>query len=143
MYFALLRIKDWLRPSKQILAIQPFKTIGDDPESRRLSEIAREEIFTRMSELHPQSLGVVELTTADSQLSFEQVCATRKPTLILAGTIHRDGSQMAITDQLISCQDLTGIAGHRYDVSPDGSGIGVIVEDIAGKILAILPGKMH
>ena len=143
LYFAIPRIRNWIRPSKQILAIQPFKTIGDDPESRRLAEIAREEIFTRMSELHPQKLGVVELTTADSELSVEQVCATRKPTLILAGAIHRDGTQMAITDQLVSCEDQTGIAGHRYEVSPDGSGIGVVVEDIAGKILATLPGEMQ
>ena len=143
IYFAIPRIENWLRPSEQILAIQPFKTIGDDPESRRLSEIAREEIFTRMSELHPQTLGVIQLTTADSQLSFEQVCATRKPTLILAGAIHRDGSKMAITDQLVSCQDLTGIAGHRYEVSPDGSGMGAVVDDIAGKILATHPGEVH
>ena len=86
--------------AKTNLAIQPFKTLGDDPESRRLAEIAREEIFTRMSELHPQKLGVVELTTADSELSVEQVCASRKPTLILAGAIRRDGNHVAITDQL-------------------------------------------
>lgn len=96
-----------------------------------------------MSELHPQTLGIIQLTTADSQLSFEQVCTTRKPTLILAGAIHRDGSHMAITDQLVSCQDLTGIAGHRYEVSPDGSGMSAVVDDIAAKIIATRPGELH
>jgi TolB-like protein/Flp pilus assembly protein TadD len=38
--------------AKLILAVQPFKTIGGDPDARRLAEIAREEIFTRLSELH-------------------------------------------------------------------------------------------
>jgi TolB-like protein/Tfp pilus assembly protein PilF len=138
-YVALPRIKDWISPPKQILAIQPFKTLGGDPESRRLAEIVREEIFTRMSELHPQKLGVVELTTADSELSFEQVCASRKPTLILAGAVRRDGNQMAITNQLVSCKDQTGIAGDRHGISPDGSGISTVVEDITAKILAALP----
>ena len=143
VYFAAPHIKNRVWPPKQILAIQPFKTLGNDPEARRLAEIVREEIFTRMSELHPQKLGVVELTTADSELSFEQVCASRKPTLILAGAIHRDGSQMAITDQLVSCQDQTGVAGGRNEISPDGSGVGTAVEDLVGKILAALPKNIQ
>ncbi len=142
-YMAIPRIKNWIWPPKQILAIQPFKTLSSDPESRRLAEIVREEIFTRLSELHPQKLGVVELTTADSELSFEQVCADRKPNLILAGAIHRDGNQMAITDQLVSCKDQTGIAGDRHGISPDGSGIGAVVEDIVGKVLAALPADIQ
>jgi TolB-like protein/Tfp pilus assembly protein PilF len=139
VYIAIPYIKNWIRPPKQILVIQPFKTPGNDPEARRLAEIVREEIFTRMSELHPQKLGVVELTTADSELSFEQVCSSHGPTLVLAGAIHRDGSQMAVTNQLVSCRDQTGIAGDRHEISPDGSGIGAVVEDIVGKILATLP----
>jgi tetratricopeptide (TPR) repeat protein len=141
-YIAFPRIKNWISPPKQILAIQPFKTIGGDSESRRLAEIVREEVFTRMSELHPQKLGVVELTPADSGLSFEQVCSSRKPNLILAGAIRRDGNQMAITDQLVSCKDQTGIAGDRHGISPDGSGIGAVVEDIVGKVLAALPADI-
>jgi len=100
-------------------------------------------IFTRMSELHSQKLGVVELTTADSELSFEQVCASRKPTLILAGAIHRDGSQMAITDQLVSCKDQSGLLGDRHEVNPDGSGMGAVVDDIVRKTLAALPKGSH
>jgi serine/threonine-protein kinase len=142
-YIALPRIKNWLSPPKTVLAIQPFKTLGGDPESRRLAGILREEIFTRMSELHPQKLGVVELTVADSELSFEEVCASRKPTLVLAGAIHRDGSQMVITDQLVSCQDQTPIAGDRQLVTPDGSGMGAVVEDIVGKVLAALPTNVQ
>ena len=134
-----IHIREWVWQSRTILAIQSFKTLGGDPDARRLAEIVREEIFTRMSELHPQKLGVVELTAADSELSFEQVCASRKPTLVLAGAIHRDGSQMAITDQLVSCQDQTGIVGDRHGVNPDGSGIGAVVDDIVRKILGALP----
>jgi tetratricopeptide (TPR) repeat protein/TolB-like protein len=139
VYIAIPHIKDWIWPQKQILAIQPFKTLGGDPDARRLGEIVREEIFTRMSELHPQKLGVVELTIADSDLSFGQVCASRNPTLILAGAIHRDGSQMAITDQLVSCQDQTGMVGDRHAMNPDGSGMAPIVDDIVHKVLAALP----
>ena len=132
-------IPEWLWPSRAILAIQPFKTLGGDPDARRPAEIVREEIFTRMSELHPQKLGVVELTMADSELSFEQVCASRNPTYVLAGAVHRDGNEMAITDQLVSCKDQTGMVGDRHGINPDGSGMGPVVNDIVGNILAALP----
>jgi tetratricopeptide (TPR) repeat protein len=138
-YLALPAISTRIWPPRQILALQPFKTLGGDPDARRLGEIVREEIFTRMSELHPQKLGVVELTTADSELSSEQVCASRKPTLILAGAIRRDGDQMAITDQLVSCKDQTGMEGDRHALNPDGSGMAPIVDDIVQKVLAALP----
>ena len=131
----------WPPPAqaKLILAVQPFKTLGGDPDARRLAEIAREEIFTRLSELHPLRLGVVELTNADSELSFEQVCESHKPSYILAGAVHRDGNQLAMTDQLVSCKDQTGVVGDRHAMSPEGSGMGPVVDDIVQKILAALP----
>ena len=137
------RIRDRVWPSRTILAIQPLKTLGGDADARRPAEIVREEIFTRLSELHPDKLGVVELTTADSELSFEQVCARRNPTYVLAGAVHRDGNQMAITDQLVSCNDQTGIVGDRHAINPDGSGMGPVVEDIVRKILAALPREIQ
>ncbi len=125
--------------AKLILAVQPFKTLGGDPDARRLAEIAREEIFTRLSELHSLRLGVVELTNADSELSFEQVCESHRPSYILAGAVHRDGNQLAMTDQLVSCKDQTGMVGDRHAMNPEGSGMGPVVEDIVQKILAALP----
>ena len=138
VYFA-PRIIEWMRPSKTILAIQPLKTLGGDPDARRPAEIVREEIFTQLSELHPERLGVLELTTADSELSSERVCASRNPTYVLAGAVRRDGDQMTITDQLVSCKDLTSIFGDRHGINADGSGMGPIVEDIVRNILAALP----
>ena len=133
------RLGELLWPSRTILAIQPFKTLGGDLDSRRLAEIVREEVFTRLSEVHPLKLGVVELTTADSELSFEQVCENHKPTYILAGAVHRDGNQLAITDQLVSCKDQTGLVGDRHALNPDGAGTGAAVDNIVQKILAALP----
>jgi tetratricopeptide (TPR) repeat protein len=138
-YLAIPLLKEWIWPPKIILAIQPFKTLGGDPDARRLGEIVREEIFTRASELHPQKLGVLELTTSDSELGVEQVCAGHRATYVLAGAVYRDGNQLAITDQLVSCQDQTGIVGDRHAINPDGAGVGAVVEDIVGKILAALP----
>jgi serine/threonine-protein kinase len=136
VYFA---IQHFIPSERTILAIQTFKTLGSDPGASRLAEIAREEIFTRMSELHPQKLGVVELTTADSELSFQQVCTDRQPTYVLSGAVHRDGNEMAITDQLVSCRDQTGMAGDRHEINLDGSGLGPVVDEIVLKVLAALP----
>jgi eukaryotic-like serine/threonine-protein kinase len=142
-FVAIPRVIELFWPSRIILAIQPFKTIGGDLESRRLAEIVREEIFTRLSEVHPLKLGVVELTTTDSEVSFEQVCESHKPAYILAGAVHRDGNQLAITDQLVSCKDQTGLVGDRHEMNPDEAGTGAIVDNIVQKILAALPNDIQ
>lgn len=127
------------KPRKLTLAVQPFRTLGGDTGAHELAAILSEEIFTRFSELHPQKLGVVEVRTEDSGLSFQQICERRKPTYVLAGAVHRDGNQMAVTDQLVSCKDQTGIAGLRHNTDPDGSGLGSVVDDVVQKVLAALP----
>jgi eukaryotic-like serine/threonine-protein kinase len=142
-YIGIPPVIDLLWPPRTVLAIQPFKTLGGDPDARRLSEIVREEVFTRLSEVHPLKLGVVELTTADSELSYEQVCANRERTYVLSGAIHHDGNQVAITDQLVSCKDRTGMVGDRHAMNPDGAGMGPVVDDIVQKILAALPKDVH
>ena len=138
-YKAIPPLIELIRPPKLRLAIQQFKTPGGDADSRRLAEIVKEEIFTRLSKLHPQRLGVIELTTEESGLSFEQVCDRHKPTYVLAGAVYRDGDHMAITNQLVSCKDQTGVAGDHYDTEPTGSNIGPPVDDIVQKVLVVLP----
>src|SRR5208337_1755287 len=142
-YVAIPRVSELLWPPRTILAVQPFKSLGGDPDARRLAEIVREEVFTRLSEVHPLKLGVVELTTADSELSYEQVCASRERTYVLSGAVHHDGNQLAITDQLVSCKDQTGMVGDRHAMNPDGSGMGPVVDDIVQKILAALPKNVQ
>jgi TolB-like protein/Tfp pilus assembly protein PilF len=138
-YEAIPHVIEWIWPPKLTLAIQQFKTPGGEADPRRLAEIVREEIFTRLSKLHPERLGVIELTTGESGLSFEQVCDRHKPTYVLAGAIYPDGNHMAITNQLVSCKDQTGVAGDHYDTEPTGSNIGPLVDDIVQKVLAALP----
>jgi TolB-like protein/Flp pilus assembly protein TadD len=138
-YIAIPFLIELIRPPTLALAIQQFKTPGGDADPRRLAEIVREEIFTRLSKLHPQRLGVIELTTEESGLSFEQVCDRHKPTYVLAGAVYRDGNHMAITNQLVSCKDHTGVAGDHYDTEPTGANIGPLVDDIVLKVLAALP----
>jgi serine/threonine-protein kinase len=142
-YIEITRLYEWLSPSKVILAIQPFKTLGSDPDASRLAEISREEIFTRLSELHPLRLGVVEQTSADADLGLEQVCSRRGLTYILKGTVRRDGEQMAITDQLVSCKDLTGVVGDRHEMDSKGSGMGLLVDDVVQRVLAAMPGDVR
>lgn len=142
VYFA-IRGHEGMPPSRTILAIQPLKTLGGDPDAHRPAEIVREEIFTQLSKLHPERLGVVEVSTADSELSFEQICASRNATYVLAGAVRRDGDQMAITDQLVSCRDLTSIFGDRHGINADGSGMGPVIEDIVREILAAMPRNIQ
>ena len=134
------RIIEWLSPRRVMLAVQQFKTLGDDREARPLAEIAREEIFTRLSELHSQRLGVTELTTTESELSLAQACehSDPKPTYVLAGAVRREGDYLIVTDQLVLCRDQTGIVGDKHQVDPKGP-TGVLVDAIVRNILAALP----
>jgi len=134
---------DLISPSQLKLAIQQFKTPGDDADSRRLAEIVREEIFTRLSKLHPQKLGVIELTTEESGLSFEQVCDRHQPTYVLAGAVYRDGDHIAITNQLFSCKDQAFVAGDHYDLEPAKSSLGPFVDDIVQRVLIALPKNVQ
>jgi len=134
------RIIEWLSPRRVMLAVQQFKTLGDDREARPLAEIAREEIFTRLSELHSQKLGVTELTTTESELSLAQACehSDPKPTYVLAGAVRREGDYLIVTDQLVVCRDQTGIVGDKHQVDLKGPP-GALVDDIVRNILAALP----
>jgi TolB-like protein/Flp pilus assembly protein TadD len=126
-------------PPRVMLTVQQFKTLGDDREARPLAEILREEIFTRLSEVHSQRLGVSELTTPESELSFEQVCAHSdpKPTHVLAGAVRREGDSMIVTDQLVLCKDQTGILGDKHQLDPKGP-TGALVDSMVRNILAAL-----
>jgi serine/threonine-protein kinase len=132
-------VRDWITPPKMMLAIQGFKTLGGDADSRHVAEIVSEEIFTRLSKFHPRRLGVVEVATEGSGLTFEQVCNRANPTFVLAGAVYRDGKQMVITDQMVSCKDQTGLVGDRHEINSDGTGLGPIVDDIVQKVLGTLP----
>jgi tetratricopeptide (TPR) repeat protein len=142
-YFGATRLPIWWSPSRVILAVQPFKTFGSDQDVGRLAEIAREEIFTRLSELHTIKLGVVEQTTADAELSLETICSRRGLTYILTGVVRRDGEQMVITDQLVLCKDLTGVMGDRHVMDTKGSGTGLLVDDTVRKVLTAMFGDVQ
>ena len=121
------------------MAIEQFKTPGGDADSRRLAEIVREEIFTRLSKLHPQRLGVIERSTEESGLSFEQVCDRHKPNYVLARAVDRDGDRMGIMQSTVLVQGKDIVAGDHYDTEPTGSNLGPPVDDIVQKVLVALP----
>lgn len=143
VYFGVQYVREWFWPPRLMLAVQQFKTFGGDTDALRPAEIVREEIFTRLSALHPRRLGVVELTTTESELSLEQVCERRKSTYVLAGGVQHAGNQIVITNQLVLCIDLTGIVGDRHVTDANGSNIGPVVDDMVRKVLAALPKDLQ
>ncbi len=132
-------VVDYFNPPPRLkLAIQPFKNIGGDADTRHVADIVNEELFTRLSALNPQRLGVADVPTERSDLSFEQICERTKSTFVLAGAVYRDGKQMTITDRMVSCKDQTGMEGDHQEVNPDGSGLGPILDEIVQKVSATL-----
>lgn len=131
------RVREWIAPPKMVLAIRPFKALGGDTDAQHAAEIVGEEIFTRVSELHPQQLEIVEVAEG-AGLSLEQVCNRTKSAFVLAGAVHRDGKQMVITDQIVACKDQAAVSGDHHAISSDGSGLGPVVDDIVQRALATL-----
>lgn len=131
------RIREWSTPPKMVLAVRPFKALGGDTDAQHVAEIVAEEIFTRVGELHPQQLEVVEVTEG-AGVSLEQVCNHARSDFVLAGAIHRDGKQMVITDQMVACKNQEAVSGDHHAISSDGSGLGPVVDDIVQTALATL-----
>jgi tetratricopeptide (TPR) repeat protein len=135
-----------LLPHRLMLAVSPFKNLSGGLEAQRLGDGLREELFTRLSELHPDVLAVIELASADGNLSGEQVCKRVTADYVLGGSVREAGDQVAITDQLLSCEDQTSIVGGRYEANVRDPVIStelMVAEDIVKQVLTTLPKDVH
>jgi TolB-like protein/Tfp pilus assembly protein PilF len=113
--FAWRYARDLFWPSPVRLVVLPFKNLSGGPETQRIADGLTEEMFTRLSQLHPERLAVIELTPADSALPFDQIGKKFKANYILEGSARREGQRLVITYQLALVKDRTSVGGGRYE----------------------------
>jgi TolB-like protein/Tfp pilus assembly protein PilF len=113
--FAWRYARDMFWPSRVRLVVLPFKNLNGGPEDQRIADGLTEEMFTRLSQLHPERLAVIELTPADAALPFEQIGKKFKAHYILEGSTRREGQRLVITYQLALVKDRTSVGGGRYE----------------------------
>jgi TolB-like protein/Flp pilus assembly protein TadD len=115
MPFAWRYARDVFWPSPLRLVVLPFKNLSGGPETQRVADGLTEEMFTRLGQLHPERLAVVELTPTDAALPFDQIGRKFKANYILEGSARSDGQRLVITYQLALVKDRTSVGGGRYE----------------------------
>jgi TolB-like protein/Flp pilus assembly protein TadD len=149
--FAWRYARDMFWPSPVRLVVLPFKNLSGGPETQRVTDGLTEEMFTRLGQLHPERLAVVELTPTDAALPFEQISRKFKANYILEGSARREGQRLVITYQLALVKDRSSVGGGRYepDLQDPQQIIPVQIQvagDIVNNVLSELPqhlGSVH
>lgn len=103
------RIVEGLWPSRVILAVQPFRNLGD-PSDEFIAPGLTEEMISRLGQLHPRRLTVLRLTASGGS-GLSNVHAT----YLLQGTVRRFNDQVAITAQLTQTSNQTIVWGNSYE----------------------------
>jgi tetratricopeptide (TPR) repeat protein len=93
-------------------------------------------MFTRLGQLHPERLAVVELTPTDAALPFDQIGRKFKANYILEGSARSEGQRLVITYQLALVKDRSSVGGGGYEPSlQDPKEIIPIQIQVAGDIV--------
>jgi TolB-like protein/Flp pilus assembly protein TadD len=136
-------LRDAIWPSRVMLSVLPFKNLSGDPDTQRIADGLTEEMFTRLGQLHPDRLGVVELTSADAALPPDQIGKKFKANYVLEGSVRRAGERLVITYQLLLAKDRTSVGGGRYEPDlQDPKEIIPIQIQVAGDIVKSVLGKL-
>jgi TolB-like protein/Tfp pilus assembly protein PilF len=113
--FAWRYVREMFWPSPVRMVVLPFKNLGGDPDTQRVADGLTEEMFTRLSQLHPERLAFVELNQTDAALPFDQIGRKFNANYILEGSARREGQRLVITYQLALVKDRTSVGGGRYE----------------------------
>ena len=104
---------------RSVLAILPFQNLSNDAEQEFLSDGLTEETIADLSELSPESLGVIARTSAmaykHTSKSVTQIGQELHADYLLEGSVRREGASIRVTAQLIRVKDQSHLWAHSYD----------------------------
>jgi TolB-like protein/DNA-binding winged helix-turn-helix (wHTH) protein/Flp pilus assembly protein TadD len=102
-----------------MLAVLPLENLSRDPEQEYFADGLTDEIITELGCLSPQRLGVIARTSAiqykRTTKGIDQIGRELGVDYIVEGAVHRDGSRLRITAQLIRVSDQTHVWAHGYE----------------------------
>lgn len=136
-------VRDSIWQSRVMLSVLPFKNLSGDADTQRIADGLTEEMFTRLGQLHPDRLGVIELTSSDAALPPDQIAKKFKANYVLEGSVRRAGERLVITYQLLQAKDRTSVGGGRYEPDlQDPKEIIPIQIQVAGDIVKSVLGEL-
>jgi TolB-like protein/DNA-binding winged helix-turn-helix (wHTH) protein/tetratricopeptide (TPR) repeat protein len=104
---------------RSVLAILPFQNLSNDAEQEFLSDGLTEETIADLSELSPESLGVIARTSTmaykHTSKSVTQIGKELNADYLLEGSVRREGASIRVTAQLIRVKDQSHFWAHSYD----------------------------
>ncbi len=100
--------------AKMVLAVRPFRNIGD-PGQDFVADGLTEEMISRLGQLHPEEMGVIRLSPAYAASAFDRIAKEVHANYVLEGSVRQSGKRVAITAQLIQVSDQTQVWGESYE----------------------------
>jgi TolB-like protein/Flp pilus assembly protein TadD len=125
--------------AKMVLAVRPFRNIGD-PGQDFVADGLTEEMITRLGQLHPEEMGVIRLSPSYSASSLDRIAKEVHANYVLEGSVRQSGKRVAITAQLIQVSDQTQVWGESYE--RDLQDVLIIQAEVASAIAAGVLNKL-
>lgn len=100
--------------AKMVLAVRPFRNIGD-PGQEFVADGLTEEMISRLGQLHPEEMGVIRLSPAYASSTLGRIAKEVHANYVLEGSVRQSGKRVAITAQLIQVSDQTQVWGESYE----------------------------
>lgn len=107
--FLIPKVVEFVRPSKVVLGVQPFRNLGDSSQDYIAAGLT-EEMVIRFAQLHPDRMSVVRLNPGAGALS-----SSVKTGYVLQGTVRRVNDQVAVTAQLTQSGSQTVVWANSYE----------------------------
>ena len=106
-------------PSRDILAVLPFRNLSGDPAQEYVSDGISEELIAHLGRLNPSRLGVI----ARSSVMRYKTASTDVRTVghelgagyVLEGNVRRAGGRIGITAQLVDVQSQTHVWSETWE----------------------------
>jgi tetratricopeptide (TPR) repeat protein len=107
--FFIPKIVDRIWPSKVVIAIPPFRNLGEKADDYIAAGLT-EEMIARLGQLHPDLMSVLPVNTGVGSGR-----ASGRATYVLRGTVRRFNDQVAVTAQLLETSNQTVVWGNSYE----------------------------
>src|ERR1051326_9119879 len=133
-------------PSGRImLAVLPFEEASGDSEQELFSDGLTDAMISRLGRLRPEHLGVIAHSSTvqyrRAKKDVREIGRELGATCVLQGTVHRVGSKMRVSAELIQVSDQRHLFARSYERdSPD---IAALPDEMAEAVSKDVAGKLN
>lgn len=113
------RAADREEPSRVMVAILPFESLGAGAQGDYFGDGLTEDVIIELGRLHPARLGVIARTTMmrykATQRTVRQIGDELKVGFVLEGSVRREADRVRVTARLVRVEDQAHVWAGSYD----------------------------